>query len=85
MGALSGSQDQTFKMHFSTRFTSVFLGASDEITERFKNTNFIKQKEMLQRSLLEMLEFFVSHTSTPYMELLAMHTLPNSISGLLRV
>ena len=60
---------------FFDRFYARFLRANPTIEAKFQNTDFVKQREMLKKSLIELVSFFVSHKSTPYLEMLAaMHS-----------
>ena len=56
---------------FFHQFYESFLGSSEQIAEKFKNTDIERQKEMLRVSLLEMLAFSTSHKSSVHMDMLA--------------
>ena len=56
---------------FFDSFYKRFLSSSSEIALKFKNADLHRQKEMLRKSLLEITQFFVTHSSSPRMEQLA--------------
>ncbi len=56
---------------FFRQFYAFFIGSSEKIAEKFKNTDLERQRGMLRISLIEMLAFSTSHRSTPYMDMLA--------------
>lgn len=52
--------------HFLDRFYQRFLAADDIVAEKFRGTDLVHQKEMLRESLAEMFDFFLKHSSNPY-------------------
>ena len=53
------SMDRIAGSDFYDVFYQLFLGHSQEIADKFKNTNLIKQKLMLKRSVAYMLNFYI--------------------------
>ena len=64
---VEGDKQSTFFDHFYRRF----LISSPAVAAKFVNTDFDRQKEMLRRSVTELLQIFTTHTSTPYLQMLA--------------
>ncbi|MDP3920583.1 MAG: globin [Candidatus Omnitrophota bacterium] len=56
---------------FFDSFYERFIGSSEEIRAKFKNTDMIKQKQVLRDSLFHMLHYAIDGFATEYLEHLA--------------
>lgn len=66
LGRIASEQTAFFDL-----FYQLFIAANEEVAEKFKHTDFERQKRVLRESLKELLMFFLSHRITPYMKGLA--------------
>ena len=67
-----GSMDRAFgnerrRRDFMTRFYELFIESSPDVARRFAATDMDRQKEMLARSMHEMLEFSTSRAASEYL------------------
>lgn len=56
---------------FLDSFYDRFIAADEEVAAAFRETDMKHQKQMLQESLAEMMDFSVTHKSNPYLLTLA--------------
>jgi hemoglobin-like flavoprotein len=56
---------------FFDRFYQRFMASDSQIAAKFARTDLARQKEMLRESLAQMVEFFLTHQSNPYIVTLA--------------
>ena len=63
--------DGDLRDRFFSRFYERFMGSSSEVAALFRETDLKQQEEMLAGSLSEMMDFFVTHESNPYIVTLA--------------
>ena len=62
------------KEEFFDSFYEQFMNSSDEIKEKFINTDMVKQKKMLEKSIYSILDFFLQNIISDEMErIAAMH------------
>ncbi len=59
--------NSSYNPEFIARFYDIFLAQSEEIAERFRNTDMSAQKTMLHDSLHYMVDFFVSRKTNEYL------------------
>lgn len=59
--------DERQQRDFMTRFYELFTEASPEIAERFRGTDMERQKEMLARSIHEMVDFSTSRAASEHL------------------
>jgi len=51
---------------FFSRFYEIFLGSSELVAEKFKNTDMNRQVRMLQKAMFQLISFYLVKTSSDY-------------------
>jgi hemoglobin-like flavoprotein len=62
-----GNSDQFFQMFYDT-----FISSSEEVAEKFKNTDMEKQRRLLAESFIRMFNFYLQRTPGHYIEKIAL-------------